>query len=78
VKTYSSVGGIGGERELLVRVVVLVEEICQFHQENTANPVLATHRLKQAPRNSPSKSEPLNPARQEEPLKPLAFFPISV
>jgi hypothetical protein len=31
--THSSVGGGGGERELVVRLVVLVEEICRFQRE---------------------------------------------
>jgi hypothetical protein len=34
--THGSVGGGGGERELLVRVVVLVEEICRFHGEEAS------------------------------------------
>jgi len=52
VETHSSVGGVGGERELLVRVVVLVQEICgrtrgEKKHRNNNQTILATHELKQ-------------------------------
>jgi hypothetical protein len=67
-KTYSPVGSVGGDRELLVRVVVLVQEICKTHQGTTArssisNTVSQASIEKRTP--IPAEANPPNPPKRE-------------
>ena len=83
LETHSSVGGVGGERELLVRVVVLVQEICgrtrkkapRQQPNNINNPRAETIKRKWQKRKPKSKRTNLWPSsrsrsRARDPRRP--------